>query len=42
MKKGIVVWVFALMAVANAMAQPVGWDASAKAYADLFNSMTTA
>lgn len=28
--------------VANAMAQPVGWDASAKAYADLFNSMTTA
>ena len=25
--------------VANAMAQPVGWDASAKAYADLFETM---
>lgn len=28
--------------VANAMTQPVGWDASAKAYADLFQAMTTA
>jgi glycogen synthase len=28
--------------VANAMAQPVGWDASARAYADLFKVMTTA
>jgi starch synthase len=28
--------------VANAMSQPVGWDASARAYADLFKAMTTA
>ena len=28
--------------VANAMAQPVGWDASARAYADLFEAMTIA
>ena len=28
--------------VANAMGQPVGWDASARAYADLFEAMTIA